>query len=157
MLEPDLAGSCSVGKLDVCMHSTNYFDTFIAVAPDCTAESGNVPPPRKSPSVALMTYERVVDSPYTHTSDDVLFGVFADRKQIEDADRPAARAAYFSKGQPCFRASPLTKTYGWGAHFDADGRVAIYGRETVEYAALAGGKAPDGSDVVVKEAMRSKR
>lgn len=44
-----------------------------------------------------------------------------------------AREKFFSKGQPCFRASPLTKTYGFGVHSDKEGKVALYGMETEEY------------------------
>lgn len=139
------------------MHSTNYFATFIAVAPDSPAEKGEMPPPRKSRSVADHTHAMVVDQPYVYTSDEVLFTVFADRKELAEEDREAARAVFFSKGQPCLRASPLTKQYGWGAHFNAQGKVAIYGCETAAYRALAAGTAPDGSAVEVKEAMRSKR
>ena len=44
-----------------------------------------------------------------------------------------AREEFFSKGQPCFRASPLTKTYGFGVHSDKNGKVAIYGMDTEQY------------------------
>ena len=44
-----------------------------------------------------------------------------------------ARGKFFSKGQPCFRASPLTKRYGWGVHYDKDGKMAIYGADSAEY------------------------
>lgn len=134
-------------------NTTNYFDTFISVAPDSEAAQGTVPPARKTPSVAALTYDKVMKSPYKYSSDDVLFGVFADRKELKGAERKAARTAYFSKGQPCFRASPLPKQYGWGVHSDAEGKVALYGVESAEYKRLASG---DGVEVV-KPAMRSRR
>jgi len=43
------------------------------------------------------------------------------------------REQFFSKEQPCFRTSPLTKTYGFGIHSDSNGKVALYGMETKEY------------------------
>lgn len=128
------------------MHTTNYTDTFITVAPDSTAERGVEP---KS-GVALAQYQLIAPHPYRHTSDDVLFTVWADRRGLAQADRPAARAEFFSKGQACLRASDLGKKYGWGIHHDEQGRVALYGVESGEYRRLAGGPR-------VKAAMRSKR
>lgn len=132
------------------MHTTNYTNTLIQVSPDCPAGAGTVPP--KPGTVAAMQYERLVAAPYAMTSDDLLFGIFADRNGVPAAERPAARAAFFSKGQPCLRSSPLVKTYGWGIHHDSKGRVALVGAETAEYAALS-----ERDDVTVLQGMRSKR
>jgi hypothetical protein len=71
---------------------------------------------------------------------------------LRKAELPAARAAFFSKGQPCLRSSPLAKRYGFGIHHDAEGRVALYGMETPEYRKLAGDK-----KLKVVKAMRSKK
>ena len=92
------------------------------------------------------------DHPYRHTSDDVIFEVYADRHEIPPEDRPAAREVFFSKGQACLRASDLGKRYGWGVHNDAEGRIAAYGVESAEDAWFM----TDGS-VTVTQAMRSKR
>ena len=138
------------------MGSTNYTSTFIAVAADCPATHGTVPPARTPPSIAELTYARIADAPYRYTSDDVLFEVYATRQAIPRAEWPAARVAFFAKGQPCLRASDLGKKYGWGVHSDAEGRVALYGVETPEYAALAAGRA-GGTPVVTTQAMRSRR
>lgn len=139
------------------MHTTNYVDTFITVAPDTSATAGTPPPEAAKPTVAALQFAMIAGSPYDHTSDDVIFTVHADRRGIPDEDRGAAREEFFSKGQPCLRASDLGKRYGWGVHSDAEGRVALYGMETPEYAALAAGTAPGGGEVTVKQAMRSKR
>ncbi|MEJ7677002.1 MAG: DUF6157 family protein [Segetibacter sp.] len=40
---------------------------------------------------------------------------------------------FFSKGQPCFRSSPLPKRYGWGVHSDHEGKMAIFAVESDEY------------------------
>ena len=141
------------------MHSTNYFDTFIAIAPDSDAVRGTVPKETASPSVALRTFRMIHDHPYRYTSDDVIFTVYAERKGIPAAGHAAAREELFSKGQACLRASDLGKKYGWGIHSDAEGRVALYGVETAEYRELASGKRPgkNGQPVTVKFAMRSRR
>lgn len=141
------------------MHSTNYFDTFIAIAPDSDAVRGTVPRETANPSVALRTFRMIHDHPYRYTSDDVIFHVYADRNSIPAAKRAAARTEFFSKGQACLRASDLCKKYGWGIHSDADGRIALYGVETDAYKDLASGKrlGKDGKPVTVKRAMRSRR
>ena len=117
------------------VHTTNYHDTFIQVAPDCAALAGTVPP--KPGSIGALQYHMVSAAPYTMTSDDLLVAVTAERRGIPASDLDALRDELFSKGQPCLRASPLVKTYGWGIHHDAAGKVALAGRETAEYARLA--------------------
>ena len=139
-------------------HTTNYADTFICIAEDSTAGTGT-PPPEKAdnPSIASRTYRMISEHPYRYTSDDVVFTVHADRKQIPEAEREDARAAFFSKGQPCLRASDLGKKYGWGIHADAEGRVALFGVETEEYERLASGVSDDGQPLALTRAMRSSR
>ena len=44
---------------------------------------------------------------------------------------------FFSKGQPCFRASTLTKRYGWGVHLNEEGKMAIYSAGSAEYEKFA--------------------
>jgi hypothetical protein len=135
------------------MHSTNYANTFIVVAEDSTAERGTAPPAKDgNPSIAARTYQLIAAQPYALTSDDVIFTVWADRKGIPPEEREAARVTFFSKGQPCLRASDLGKKYGWGIHHDAEGRVAVHGVETETYRELAA-----GNGVKVVRAMRSAR
>ena len=110
------------------IHTTNYVDTFIAVADDYAAMVGTVPPSRTEPSVAELTHAMIAANPYRYTSDDVIFTVWADRGLVRQ-DRPAARAQIFAKGQPCLRSSDLGKRYGWGVHSDSDGRVARRGHD----------------------------
>lgn len=115
-------------------HTTNYFDTFIEVAEDTKVSIGTKPSPKgDKKTVAEMQYELIVGNPYKYTSDDVFFQVFADRNDITKSEYKQAREQFFSKGQPCFRASPLTKTYGFGVHSNSEGKIAIYGMETNEY------------------------
>jgi hypothetical protein len=151
---PGRAGPCYLPVV----HSTNYTDTFIAIAPDSNAARGTVPKETASPSVALHTFRMIHDHPYRYTSDDVIFTVYAERNSISADQRAAARTDFFSKAQACFRASDLGKKYGWGVHSDAEGRVALYGVETEEYEELVSGNrlGSDGKPVTVKRAMRSR-
>ncbi|MFM2247542.1 MAG: hypothetical protein RL071_3616 [Pseudomonadota bacterium] len=139
------------------MHTTNTPSTFITVAPDSAATRGATPPVRDPPSLAARCHALIAGAPYALSSDDVLFTAFADARAIPPADRPAARAAFFAKGQPCLRASALTKTYGWGVHHDAEGRVALVGVDDPAYAALAAGRGPAGEALTVVAAMRGRR
>lgn len=135
------------------MHTTNYFDTLIEIAEDCPVTLGEIPPLKgEKLSVANMQFDMIVDNPYAYTSDEVLFKVFATRKAFASHEVAEQKELWFSKGQPCFRASPLAKRYGWGVHSDSEGRIAIFGAETEEYQKLV-------ADPKVKKlkAMRSKR
>ncbi|HEY0054680.1 MAG TPA: DUF6157 family protein [Pedobacter sp.] len=115
------------------IHTTNYFDTFIEVADDTKVSSGVQPPAKGKKTVAEMQYDLIIKNPYKFTSDEIFFQVFAERNDLTTEEQKQAREQFFSKGQPCFRASPLPKTYGFGVHSDSDGKVAIYGMDTPEY------------------------
>lgn len=135
------------------MTTTNYFNTLIEIAEDCPATIGEIPPTTgNKKSVASLQFEMLHEHPYEYTSDDILFSVFATRKEIAPQDLAAQRAFFFSKGQPCFRASPLTKRYGWGIHSNAAGKIAMYGVESEQYQQLVADES-----VIKKKAMRSKR
>lgn len=98
------------------VHSTNYFDTFIEVSTDTKASCGTRPPSKEKKTIAENQYELILNNPYKFTSDDICFHVFADRNNLPPAEHKQERERLFSKGQPCLRASPLTKTYGFGVH-----------------------------------------
>ena len=133
------------------VHTTNYFDTFIEVSEDTKAMSGTIPPSKgDKKTIAQMQYELIANHPYKYTSDDVLSRVFAERNDVPQSELKEARDEFFSKGQACLRASPLTKTFGFGVHSDGDGRVAIYGMETPEY-----GKFVANENLKKVKAMRS--
>lgn len=144
------------------LHSTNCFNTFIRVAEDCPARSGEEPQPRGGqPTVAVLQYRMISGAPYTYTSDDVVFATSAagralDAKaansKVAKQARSLAREAFFSRGQACMRASPLGKRFGWGVHADAEGRIALYAVDSKRYQALAG-----DPEIAQVPAMRSKR
>ncbi|MBR0798695.1 hypothetical protein JQ615_25225 [Bradyrhizobium jicamae] len=139
------------------LHSTNCFNTFIRVADDCPARSGEEPQPRGgNPTVGTLQYAMIAGAPYKYTSDDVVFATSAAGRSLDakttKQERGLAREAFFSKGQACMRASPLGKRFGWGVHADAAGRIAIYAVDSRHYQALA---ADPG--IAQTRAMRSKR
>jgi len=122
-------------------HSTNYENTFIEVADDCPVEKAEIPPVKgDAKTAANIQFELVSKNPYKYTSDDVLFQVFADKNGVGKKEYAEARLKFFSKGQPCFRASPLPKRYGWGVHSDKSGKIAIYAIESKEYKKLSSDK-----------------
>jgi hypothetical protein len=116
-------------------HTTNYSETFIAIAEDSSAERGTMLPEKAE-----------------NPSDDVIFSVWADRQGLAEEEREGAREEFFATGRACLRASDLGKKYGWGIHHDAEGRVALFGVESEEYRAFM-----DAEDVAVVKAMRSSR
>jgi hypothetical protein len=131
--------------------ATGYTNTFITVAPDCPADVGVAP--ERPKSVAGLEYSLLAESPYRLTGDDLLLAVHLRHKGIgEDADLDAVRGAFFAKPHPCFRASMLPKRYGWGAHYDDEGRIALYGVETDGYRRLAASE-----DLKVIPAMRTRK
>ncbi len=135
------------------IHTTNYKNTFIEIADDCPTTAGEIPPTKgDTKTVANIQFEIVKENPYKFTSDDILFQVYADHNNLAKNKYTEEREEFFSKGQPCFRASPLTKRYGWGVHYDQDGKMAIFGAESAEYKKLS----KDQSLQVIK-AMKSKK
>ncbi len=131
------------------MYSTNHSNTLICPAEDCRAVAKV---PDKPESVAALQYELLVESPYEMTSDDVLSTVAAKRKGIDPEGIDSFRAEYFSKGQPCFRASPLTKAHGWAIHSDKDGYIALLSPNGPQFSELR-----QDEKVQKVNAMRSKR
>ncbi len=123
------------------------------VADDCPAAAGEVPPMKgDKKSVANIQFEMIQNHPYQFTSDDVVFQVYAERNDLTEGERNEAREIFFSKGQPCLRASPLTKRYGWGIHHDAHGKIALYGCEGEAYEKFASNK-----NLKIVKAMKSSR
>jgi hypothetical protein len=114
--------------------STNYQNSFIEIADDCPAEKGEIPPAKKAgKTIAYIQYDMLHNNPYKYTSDEILFQCYVIKQEIQKNDLTKLREQFFSKGQACFRASPLTKVYGWGIHYDDEEKMALYGCETKEY------------------------
>ncbi|PIF45643.1 hypothetical protein CLU96_2652 [Chryseobacterium sp. 52] len=133
-------------------HTTNYINTFIEVAGDCPVSQAEIPPEKKTETLAHLQYERLIKSPYQYTSDDIVFECYAVKNDISETEKQHARIAFFSKGQPCLRSSPLAKRYGFGIHHNEDEKVAIFPVESKEYEQFS------NDDAIKKvKAMRSKK
>lgn len=135
----------------------NPVNQFIEIAPDCPAKVAIVPRDKGGRrSIAAIEYELLSGKPYGYTLEELKFATHVRHKQIPPAEVKAHRRRlwdeYFAKPCACMRASPLTKQYGWGAHYDERGKIAIYPVESREYQRLV-------NDKSVKKffAMRSKR
>ncbi|MDC7684325.1 DUF6157 family protein [Asticcacaulis sp. BYS171W] len=127
-------------------------NTFITIAEDSKTRQGTVPPHKDGPrTLARLHFDLLEAHPYEYTIDDLNFTVHALKNGIDRED-VAARAAFLSKGHPCMRASPLTKTYGFGAHYNHAGKIAIYPADSVAYHKFL--KDPE---VRVEKAMRNRR
>ncbi|WP_129714053.1 DUF6157 family protein [Pedobacter sp. SYP-B3415] len=135
------------------MKTTNYYNTFIQVAEDCPAATGEIPPEKTGgKTIANIQFSMLKSAPYKYSSDDVVFETYAQKNDLLLSEQDEARAAFFSKGQPCLRSSPLTKRYGWGIHHNPEGKIAIYGVDSDDYRRFAADPA-----LQHVKAMRSKR
>lgn len=134
-----------------------YINTFIKVAEDCPVEKGEIPVAKKDKKPAhLIQYELLKNNPYKFGHEDLIFEVFIKQKEIPEEtlakDKEKIRTELFSKGHPCLRASALTKRYGFGAHYNDEGKIAIYPMESKEYESFLADKA-----VKKFPAMRTKK
>jgi hypothetical protein len=128
-------------------------NTFIRIADDSDVAMGVVPQIKDGkPSVAHMHYDLLINHPYEYDIDSFNFEIWCQRNDIAAADRDNHREAFFSRGHPCMRASPLTKTHGFGAHYNYAGKIAIYPVDSKAYHKLL-----NDPDNKVEMAMRSKR
>ena len=128
-------------------------DTFITIADDSGASMSRIPERKgDKSSVARVHYEILAEHPYEFDINAFNFEVFCRRNGIAHEDRAAHRDAFFSKSHPCMRTSPLTKTHGFGAHYNGAGKIAIYPVDSKAYSKLASDPANQ-----VEMAMRSKR
>ena len=114
----------------------NYRNAFMAIAEDSGAMTGLIPA-AKAQTLASLQYGLMTSLPYGYTQEDIFFEIPAIHQGILDAEKAQARTMFFLKVQPCLRTSPLGKRYGWGIHFRADGRMALYAVDSSEYAAYS--------------------
>ena len=116
----------------------NYYNSFILVAPDCTATTGIVPVSRGGKlTVPALEYQLLSGKPYSYTQNEVQFEVHARHKGLAAGELKSRRhellAEYFSRPRACLRCSSLPKTYGWGIHFDAEGKIGLHAVDSAEY------------------------
>lgn len=134
------------------MKTTNYYNTFIEVADDCPVTEAEAPPERKRKTKVRMQYKMLANHPYEFTSDDVIFNIYAERNGITRQEKAGEREKFFSKSRACLRSSSLGKRYGWGIHYDDEGKMALYGLDSDEYNKLS-----NDPDINHLKAMRSSR
>jgi hypothetical protein len=115
-----------------------YKNTFIQIAPDSETTSGMIPESnRKAVPIHMIEYQLLSENPYRFDHEDLIFEVFLMRQGVSDEERASRgdilHAELFQKEHPCLRASALTKRYGWGAHYDEQGKIALYAVDSAEY------------------------
>ncbi|MCF6409473.1 DUF6157 family protein [Pseudalkalibacillus salsuginis] len=132
----------------------SYKHTFIKISEDSGASSGLVPTPRNGkPTIASIEYDLIKNNPYQYTQEDVQFKTYLIKKQIESGQNlDELREQFFSKPKACFRASPLVKKFGWGIHYDHEGKVALVDVSSNEYAQFL-----NVDNLKIVKGMRSKR
>ncbi|MEQ1668894.1 MAG: DUF6157 family protein [Sulfuriferula sp.] len=135
----------------------NPVNQFIEIAQDCPFRAAVVPMGKNEmKTIACIEYTLLHEHPYHYTLAELKFATYLLHKQIPPAEVQVhgqqLRDAFFAKSYACMRGSPLTKQYGWGAHYDEQGRIALYAVESSEYRRFV-------KDSKIKKffAMRSKR
>ena len=131
----------------------SYKNTLITISEDSKATSAIVPVTRNGkPTIASIGYDLIKNNPYKFTQEDVQFKTYLIKNQIEEENTDELRKQFFSKSMACFRASPLVKNYGWGIHYNDQGKIAIYDVKSEIYNQLL------NQDKITKlKGMRSKR
>jgi hypothetical protein len=137
----------------------NYYDTFISVAADCPVVSGMVPPDKKGGKTKPgIEFELAAQYPYKYTQEELLYEVHIRHKEIPQEELKARgrqiRDEFYQKPQPCMRASMLPKKYGWGIHFNSEGKLALVPMESALYRSMIEG---GSGDVKLLAAMRNNR
>lgn len=137
----------------------NFRNTFVTIAPDSNATQSIIPTARgDARPVHLIQYELLKEHPYRFTFEELTFETHVRRLGLTEEEVKARRdeiwQQLFSKPQPCLRTSALAKKYGWGFHYNQDGRIAMYAVESDEYRRLSQG---GENGLKILAAMRSKR
>ncbi|WP_042459981.1 DUF6157 family protein [Neobacillus dielmonensis] len=131
----------------------SYKDTFITISDDSNLSSGVVPVPRNGkPTIASIEYDLLKNAPYQYTQEEVQFKTHLIKNQIESDYLDELREQFFSKPKACFRASPLVKNYGWGIHYNEQGKIAIYEVNSKAYEDFL-----DQEQITKLKGMRTKR
>ena len=108
------------------MHSTNYYNSLITVAPDCKATYG-IAPKENPDKLSIANYHFFLINQHAGEwdSDELIFQTYARRNDLLPTEYASAKAQFFAKGQACLLCSPLCKTHGWGIYSDAQGKITL--------------------------------
>ena len=131
----------------------NYRNTFVRIAADCPEQEGIEPPSRggKKP-VHAIHLELLRKKPYFFTHEELVAEGELLRKPTTGETKKEILARLRARPIPCLRTSPLAKRYGWGIHFDKEGKIAVYPAGFPEYE-----KFTSDPSIGQVPAMRSKR
>ncbi|MEK4013737.1 DUF6157 family protein [Peribacillus sp. FSL M8-0224] len=131
----------------------SYKNTLITISEDSKVSSAKVPVIKNGKlTIAYIEHDLINNNPYKFTQEDVQFKTYLIKNQLEAENAAELREQFFSKSKACFRASPLVKNYGWGIHYNNQGKVAIYDVNSEMYNQLL-----KQDDITKLKGMRSKR
>lgn len=129
-----------------------YTNTFIIAADDCPVSTAQNPSRGKDTLTrAEIEYNLLTQEPYSCDHLDFTYLVH-NRHKAQSGATPQSRHEFHAKGQPCMRASALVKRYGYGAHYNSTGKIAIYPMESPTYK-----KFSESNATTVLKGMRNKR
>lgn len=107
-----------------------HVHTFIRIAEDCPVGAAEVPAGRAKASVAELQHHLLIERPYALTEEQLYVLVYGLRQGLGEREISrrwdALHAELYAKPQASMRASPLIKRYGYGAHYDAEGRTGLH-------------------------------
>lgn len=131
----------------------SFRNTFIRISPDCPETEGIEPPVRGGKVPVHLIHLRLLrEKPYHHTHESLILEGELSREPATGETRAEALARLRAKPLPCLRTSALPKRYGWGFHFDPEGKIAAYPAGSKEYRKLLQDK-----EIHQVAAVRSKR
>ncbi|MFC5269270.1 DUF6157 family protein [Adhaeribacter terreus] len=116
----------------------SYKNTFIKVSEDCPVVTAEIPLAKNGKKPAhLIQFELLTENPYHFDHEELIWEVYIRQKEIPqnvlESEGEEMKAHLFSKGHPCLRASALIKRYGFGAHYNEAGKIALFGLGSEEY------------------------
>ncbi|WP_433943131.1 DUF6157 family protein [Paenibacillus sp. SN-8-1] len=137
----------------------SYRNTFIVISTDCPVTTSTVPvSSRAKKTVYEIEFDLLSNNPYRYTEAELIYEIHIRHKELEEAYVLAHADEIwedlFRKPHPCLRASQLPKKFGWGIHYNEEGRIAIYGMDTDEYGRFT---EPGKGKPTLVPAMRSRR
>ncbi|MBK0401647.1 hypothetical protein I5M27_01540 [Adhaeribacter sp. BT258] len=135
----------------------SYKNAFVKVSEDCPVTVAEIPVAKNGKRPAhFIQYEILTRNPYRFGHEELIWEVYVQQKEIPkevlETEGEEIKAQLFSKGHPCMRASALVKRYGFGAHYDEAGKIAVYPLGSSEYQQLLAQE-----NVKVLPGMRSKK
>ncbi|RUT29909.1 hypothetical protein EJP77_13945 [Paenibacillus zeisoli] len=137
----------------------SYTNTFIIVSADCPVITSTVPVSSRAKKTAYeIEFDLLSRNPYRYNEKELIYEIHIRHKDL-DASYVTSHAdeiweELFRKPHPCLRASQLPKKFGWGIHYNEEGRIALYGIDSDEYQAFL--EPGEGKPTLVP-AMRSRR